>query len=187
MNGSPIRGQSGNEGFAARPGLSSCVWRHFFSLLRKEVEKEKQDKGGHAVVSPFVIPPSQARERCRRASERNSTAWCSRCRYSSGPRLRARRWAMETPGFPRPPQRGIQRGLGRGDPHGFRKGPAGPFRRFKGFAKRRGVKKICRWHIFSLRPQRLCREDGPYYVLFSGRPEKYGPGRESKPGLLPQA
>ena len=23
----------------------------------------------------------------------------------------------------------------------------------------RGVKKMCRWHIFSLRPQRLCRED----------------------------
>ena len=24
----------------------------------------------------------------------------------------------------------------------------------------RGVKKTCRWHVFSLRPQRLCREEG---------------------------
>ena len=26
----------------------------------------------------------------------------------------------------------------------------------------RGVKKTCRWHVFSLRPQRLCREEGTW-------------------------
>ena len=64
----------------------------------------------HVFLTPrrLAIPPSQASERCRCATVRNSTAWCSRCLYISGPRRCARRWTTETPGFP--------------------KGPAGPFR-----------------------------------------------------------
>ena len=34
---------------------------------------------------------------------------------------------------------------------------------------RRGVKKICRWHIFSLRPQQLCCEEGTAYRKYGRR------------------
>ena len=49
-----------------------------FCLCRKKWQKKEHIQGGHAVVSPLAIPPSQADERCRRAQERIAAAWCSR-------------------------------------------------------------------------------------------------------------
>ncbi len=49
--------------------------------------------------------------------------------------------------------------------------------------KSRCVKKTCRWHVFSIRPQRLCREEGSW-MIWCARLRAIAPRRTAWPPLL---